>query len=121
MVRKLLDRVAVRAGFLTPRIDPVTGHQQRKPSGEPLWEGRSIRTRILRHTYCSARLQALDRGEPVSTYTVRCKLGHGSDAMVNKVYSHLGDVRHRSETVEYHVSQHLNVLGERLKALVIER
>jgi integrase len=55
-VRKLLDRVAVRSGFLTPRIDSLTGHQHRKRSGEPLWEGRSIRTRIFRHTYCSARL-----------------------------------------------------------------
>jgi len=116
-VRKLLDRVAVRSGFLTPRIDSLTGHQHRKRSGEPLWEGRSIRTRIFRHTYCSARLQTLDRGEPVSTYTVRCELGHGSDAMVNKVYSHLGDVRHRSEAVECHVSQHLKVLGERIKSL----
>jgi integrase len=84
-VRKLLDRIAVRAGFLTPVIDPRTGKQRRKRSGEPVWEGRFIRTRIFRHTYCSARLQTLDRGEPVSTYTARCELGHGSDDMVNKV------------------------------------
>jgi integrase len=114
-VRKLLDRVAVRAGFLTPVIDPKTGRQQRKTSGEPVWEGRVIRTRIFRHTYCSARLQTLDQGEPVSTYTVRCELGHGSDDMVNKVYSHLGDARHRSQVVEYQVSQHAELLGERLK------
>jgi hypothetical protein len=35
-VRKLLDRVAVRAGFLTPVIDPKTGKQSRKRSGERL-------------------------------------------------------------------------------------
>lgn len=87
------------AGFLTPKIDPTTGRQCRKPSAEPMWEGRPIRTRIF------------------STYTVRCELGHGSDDMVNKVYSHLGDVRHRSEVVEYHVSQHLEALGDRLKGL----
>jgi integrase len=84
-----------------------------------MWEGTPIRTRIFRHTYCSARLQTLDRGEPVSTYTVRCELGHGSDDMVNKVYSHLGDVRHRSDAVEYHVSQHLEALGYRLNGLVL--
>jgi integrase len=116
-VRKLLDRIAVRSGFLTPQIDPRTGGQRRKPSGDPMWEGKPIRTRIFRHTYCSARLQTLDRGEPVSAFTVRCELGHGSEDMVNKVYSHLGDVRHRSEAVEYRVSQHLEVLLERLKAL----
>jgi integrase len=116
-VRKLLDRVAVRAGLLTPLIDPTTGRQRRKPSGEPVWEGMIVRTRMFRHTYCSARLQTLDRGEPVSPFTVRCELGHGSDDMVNKVYSHLGDVRHRSEVVEYHVSQHQEALGDRMEAL----
>jgi integrase len=116
-VRKLLDRIAVRAGFLTPLLDPKTGRQRRKPSGEPMWEGTPIRTRIFRHTYCSARLQTLDRGEPVAKYTVRRELGHGSDDMIDKVYSHLGDVRHRSEVVEYDVSQHQEALGERLKGL----
>ena len=46
----------------------------------------------------------------MSAYTVRCGLGHGSDDMVNKVYSHLGDVRHRSEVVEYQVSQYRKFL-----------
>lgn len=102
---------------MTASLDPKTGRQRRKRSGEPMWQGTSIRTRIFRHTYCAARLQTLDRGEPVSTYTVRCELGHGSNDMVNKVYSHLGDVRHRSVIVEYHVSQHLDALGDRLKEL----
>jgi hypothetical protein len=62
-------------------------------------------------------LQTLDRGEPVSTFTVRCELGHGSDDMVNKVYSHLGEIRHRSEFVEYWVSQHVDRLGDRLNML----
>lgn len=55
----------------------------------------------FRHTYCAARLQTLDGGKPVSTYTVACELGHGSEAMVRQVYGHLGDVRHRAEVVEY--------------------
>jgi integrase len=116
-VRKLLDRVAVRAGFLTPLIDPKTGRQRRTDSGRPVWEGTPIRTRVFRHTYCSARLQTLDHGEPVSTYTVRCEAGHGSDDMLNKVYAHLGDIRHRSEVVEYRVSQHAEALGDRPKEL----
>ena len=40
-VRKLLDRIAVRAGFLTPMIDTKTGEQRRKRSGELMWQGRS--------------------------------------------------------------------------------
>jgi hypothetical protein len=41
--------------------------------------------------------------------------GHGSDEMVKRVYAHLGDVRHRSDVVEYHVEQHIDRLGDRLQ------
>ena len=37
--------------------------------------------------------------------------------MVEKVYSHLGQVRHRSDVVEYRLEHHREELGERLKAL----
>jgi hypothetical protein len=40
-----------------------------------------------------------------------------SPAMVQRVYAHLGTIRHRSEWVEYRVEQHVNALGERLEAL----
>jgi hypothetical protein len=66
---------------------------------------------------CAARLQTLDRGAPVSIYTVSRELGHGSEDMVQRVYSHLGTVRHRSEVVEYRVEQHVDQLGDRLRAL----
>ena len=116
-VRKLLDRVSVRSGFLRPRLDPTTGDQKRNGRGELDWEGQRIRSRIFRHTYCSARLQTLDRGEPVGVYTVRREMGHSSDDMVNGVYAHLGDIRHRSDVVEYQVAQHLDALADRMKAL----
>jgi len=93
--RKLLDAVAVRAGF--------------KP-GE-------IRSKMFRHTYCAARLQTLDEGAPVSVYTVARELGHGGEAMVRKVYGHLGQTRHRAGVVEYRVEQHAAKLGDRLGAL----
>ncbi len=94
-VRNLLDRVARRAGL----------------------EGGTIRTKAFRHTYCAARLQTLDQGAPVSTYTVARELGHESEAMVRRVYAHLGTIRHRSEVVEYRVEQHLERLGDRLQRL----
>ena len=96
-VRGLLDRIATRAGL----------------------EANSLRTKMFRHTYCAARLQALDRGAPVSTYTVARELGHESEAMVRRVYAHLGEVRHRSEVVEYRVAQHREQVGERLQKLGI--
>jgi hypothetical protein len=74
---------------------------------------------MFRHTYCSARLQTLDGGAPVSPYTVSGELGHGSGAMVQKVYAHLGVIRHRSEMPEYRVEQHATVLADRLDALNI--
>jgi integrase len=93
--RKLLDRVAGRAG----------------------WKAGEIRHRVFRHTYCAARLQTLDQGAPVSLYTVSRELGHGSEEMVRRVYSHLGSFRHRSEVVEYRVEQHYERLADRLVRL----
>jgi len=37
--------------------------------------------------------------------------------MVEKVYSHLGEVKHRSETVEFRVEHHRKALADRLQAL----
>ena len=93
--RKALDVVAMRAG----------------------WNKGEIRSKMFRHTYCSARLQTLDGGAPVSPFTVGKELGHGGTSMVERVYSHLGEVRHRSDVVEYRVEQHREALGERLKTL----
>lgn len=93
--RKLLDRVATRAG----------------------WQAGEIRSKRFRHTYCAARLQTLDAGAPVAIYSVSRELGHNSTAMVEKVYSHLGTIRHRAEVVEYRAEQHTETLRDRLEAL----
>ena len=93
--RKLLDRIAQRVG----------------------WKRGEIRHRIFRHTYAAQRLQTLDRGAPISLYTVSRELGHGSEDMVRRVYAHLGSVRHRSEVVEYRVEQHFERLGDQLMKL----
>lgn len=82
------------------------------------WQRGEIRTKGFRHTYTAARLQTLDRGAPVALYTVSRELGHASTAMVERVYSHLGDVRHRSEVVEYRVEQYEDKLGDRLTAIL---
>jgi hypothetical protein len=37
--------------------------------------------------------------------------------MVEGVYRHLGDVRHRADVVEYRVEPFADILGERLRAL----
>lgn len=83
--RKLLDAVSARVGFAA----------------------REVNLYDFRHTYCAARLQTLDGDAPVSPYTVGTELGHGGVSLVNRVYGHLGTVRHRSNAVEYRVQQHL--------------
>ena len=80
--RRMLDAVAVRAG----------------------WEPGEIRSKMFRHSYAAARLQTLDHGAPVSVYTVSRELGHASTTMVQKVYAHLGEIRHRAEVVEFPTS-----------------
>jgi len=82
-VRKLLDRVAARVG----------------------WPERSINMYILRRSFTAATRQLLDGGEPISTYTVAKWLGHGGTALVERVYSHLGEVRRRSNVPEYRLEQ----------------
>lgn len=67
---------------------------------------RTIRTKVFRHTYCAARLQTLDNGHPVAKWTVAKELGHGGNQLVERVYGHLGRVRHRSEELEYRVEHH---------------
>ena len=74
---------------------------------------------MFRHTYCSARLQTLDQGAPVPIYTVGKELGHGGDSLVKRVYGHIGQVRHRSEVVEYRIEQHRGKLEERLATLML--
>ncbi len=93
--RKLLDAVAARAG----------------------WQRGEIRSKMFRHTYCAARLQTLDQGAPVSLFTVAKELGHGGEAMVRRVYGHLGQVRHRAEEVEYRIEAFEDKLQGRLAAL----
>lgn len=80
---KLLDELAVRLG--TP--------------------GRLI-SRIFRHTYCAARLQTTDRGQPVSTFQVSRDLGHSDEVMVQTIYGHLGNsFVLRGEHVEFRLEE----------------
>jgi integrase len=117
-LREVLDQVAASAGFVRRVLDPTTGKQRRgRKNGDLLWTGQRVRPHMLRHTYCAARLQTLDRGAPVSLFTVGRELGHGGDSLVRRIYRHLGDVRHRAEAVEYRVEQHAPILGDRLGEL----
>jgi hypothetical protein len=98
---------------LEPATEPAAERVARR-AGVPAGE---LRSKVFRHTYCAARLQTLDRGAPVSLYTVSRELGHGSEDMVRRVYAHLGEVRHRAEVVEFRVEQHVERLGDRLPRL----
>lgn len=74
-VRKLLDAVATRCRY----------------------PERAVNLYASRHSYCAARLQTLNRGAPVSPYTVGKELGDGGDALVRRVHGHLRETRHRAE------------------------
>lgn len=79
--------------------------------GERAWAAGEIRTKMFRHTYCAARLQTLDRGAPVSPFTVARELGHGGQLLVDRVYGHLGDVRQRLQVVAYRIEEHSERMG----------
>jgi integrase len=81
--RKLIDHVAIRAGFWEYVVTPA-GEPVKDKAGQPKRRG-TVRTKALRHSYCAARLQTLDGGAPVSIYTVSRELGHTSPAMVQRV------------------------------------
>ena len=92
-VRKLLDTVAKSAG----------------------WKAGEITPKMFRHTYISARIQTTENGAPVAAFTVAKEVGHSSTAMIEKVYGHLGQVRHRAKYVEYRVEQHKPAIRTLLK------
>ena len=93
-----------------------------------------VRTKAFRHTYCSARLQTVQRivrpgcdpaADPnpyewieVSRFTVQKEMGHGGAQLVDRIYGHAQRDPHRSEVIEYRVDKHKDVLGERLRAVV---
>lgn len=96
-IRKALDSVGERVG----------------------WKRGEIRTRRFRTSYTAARLQTLDRGAPVAVWTVARELGHSSTALVERTYGKLGQVRHRSEVVEFRIEQHESrpEIRDKLRAL----
>lgn len=101
-------------GLLTNFDDSLDGAAERGG-----WKRGEIRTKMFRHTYCSARLQMLDQGAPIGTDTVRREMGHKSPRLVERIYGHLGAVRHRAEVVEYRVEQHTERLADRLSGLAV--
>lgn len=91
-----------------------------------------VRTRAFRHTYCSARLQTVQRilrpgSDPsderaweyieVSKWTVQKEMGHGGAQLVDRIYGHAQRTPVRSDVVEYRVEKHREDLGERLAVL----
>jgi integrase len=96
-----------------------------------------VRTRAFRHTYCSARLQTVQRiikpgkdpatdPDPyeyveVSRFQVQKEMGHGGAQLVDRIYGHAQRTPYRSEVVEYKVDRHREELGDRLRTLEAAR
>ena len=106
----LPDKLTERRGNPLEERHPLADSPRRKSRALP-YQGVSRRSSIQRHSQFEGRqihtgrprapLQTLDRGAPVSRYALSRELGHGSEEMLRRVYAHLGDVRHRSEVVEF--------------------
>ena len=99
-------------------------------------KGGKLRTRPFRHTYCSARLQTVQRilkpgGDPsdenaweyieVSKFQVQKEMGHGGSQLVDRIYGHAQKNPIRSDVVEYRVEKHRDALGDRLRALTAKQ
>jgi integrase len=92
-VRKLLDAVATSVG----------------------WKRGEITPKMFRHTYISARIQTTEHGAPIAAFQVAKEVGHSSTAMIERVYGHLGQVKHRAKDVEYRTAQHKQAIRALLK------
>lgn len=119
------SRTGGRVGDLRKSLDTVAKLCGMEPG--------DIRTKAFRHTYCSARLQTVQRilkpgkdpatdEDPyewveVSKFQVQKEMGHGGAQLVDRIYGHAHDNPHRSEVVEYRVEKHRAELGERLSAV----
>ena len=104
-IRKSLDAIAKLSGMEAGRGQDAT----------------------LRHTYCSARLQNVQRilkpgREPddpdgweyveVARFPGSERDGHGGGQLVDRIYGHAQGSPYRSDVVEYRVEKHREVLGE---------
>ena len=95
------------------------------------WQAGEIRSRMFRHTYCVARLQTYNRvlrraadgsdqelQVPVSRDEVARELGHGGTSLVERIYGHVSEAKHRCEQPEYLVENHRTELAPRLPLIV---
>jgi len=76
-----------------------------------------ITSKVFRNSYAAARLQTLNAGQPIAMYEVARELGHSSLDMLNQVYGHLGNVRHRKPVVEFQVDHYGQLLKGKLESL----
>ena len=62
-----------------------------------------IRTKMLRHSWCTARLQTLVACAPITIFQVAQEMGHVDVKQVTERYGHLGTITYRSEHLEFDI------------------
>ena len=138
-LRDILQRHVFEAGNLSGLLFPGGGGGMIRDLRKSLdaigalcgMDEAEVRPHRFRHTYCSARLQTVQRilqpGRDssdadawdfveVSRFQVQKEMGHGGGQLVDRIYGHAQRIPYRSEVVEYQVGQHREALGERQKA-----
>jgi integrase len=81
------------------------------------WMRGEVRSKALRHTYASARLQTTDGDKPIAVFTASREMGHSDTSMLERIYGHVGNLPHRSSVVEYRIRQHKAKLARHLELL----
>lgn len=75
--------------------------------------GKHVTVKTFRHTYAATRIQTTDHGAPVSVFTVARELGHSDTKMIEQVYGHLQNVRHRLPYVEFKATEVIDLVTRR--------
>lgn len=69
--------------------------------GRPLDMEKHLTLKVFRHTYCAARIQTVDAGEPVHLFTVAREMGHSDTQKIKDTYGHVAKERVRLPEVRY--------------------
>lgn len=117
-LRAHLDRTGITEGLVFPSHVEGAGMLQDvrdaiASAAEKANITKAITHHTLRHSYCAARLQTVDAGEPVALYTVARELGHSGTSQIESTYGHVLDRRVRLSEVRFESADVIDLASRR--------